>query len=51
MTRLNGLLSVLTPKQAATVAFVSAFVTIIGGLLLALYFRHINRKGESPCVH
>lgn len=36
----------LTPKQAATVAFVSAFVTVIGGLLLALWFRRRNRKGD-----
>jgi ABC-type spermidine/putrescine transport system permease subunit II len=36
----------LTPKQAATVAFISAFVTVIGGLLLALWFRHKNRKGN-----
>jgi hypothetical protein len=48
---INRLLTVLTPKQAVTVAFVSAFVTVIGGLALALYFRHRNRKGDSPCVH
>lgn len=40
----------LTPKQAATVAFVGTFVTIIGGLLLALWFRRKNRKGNSKCV-
>lgn len=34
----------LTPKQAATVAFVSAFVTIIGGILLALYYRRRNKR-------
>jgi hypothetical protein len=48
---INRLLRALTPKQAATVAFVSAFVTVIGGLALALWFIHRNRKGESPCVH
>jgi ABC-type spermidine/putrescine transport system permease subunit II len=37
----------LTPKQAATVAFISAFVTVIGGLLLALWFRRTNRKGNE----
>jgi hypothetical protein len=48
---INRLLRALTPKQAAAVAFVSTFVTVIGGLTLALWFIHRNRKGESPCVH
>jgi len=34
----------LTPKQAATVAFLSLFVTVIGGLILALFFRWKNKR-------
>ena len=37
----------LTKQQAATVAFVSAFITVIGGLLLVLWFRRKNRKGNT----
>jgi hypothetical protein len=51
MGRIEKMLGGLTRRQAATVAFVAAFVTVIGGLALALWFLHRNRKGESPCVH
>jgi hypothetical protein len=44
MSRLEDLALALNPKQAATVAFVSVFVTIIGGFLLALWFARRNRK-------
>jgi hypothetical protein len=38
----------LTPQQAKLVAFVALFVTVIGGFVLALWFRHSNRaKGET----
>lgn len=36
----------LTKQQAATVAFVSAFITVIGGLLLVLWYRRQNKKGN-----
>lgn len=40
----------LTRRQASLVAFVSAFVTVIGGLLLALWFRRRNawRLANQP---
>ncbi len=38
-----NLLTCLNPKQAAAVAFLAAFVTIIGALALAFYFRRRNR--------
>jgi hypothetical protein len=40
----TALLQSLTPRQAAAVAFVSAFVTVIGGLLLAIYFKRRNDR-------
>jgi hypothetical protein len=39
---LDRLLISMTPRQAATVAFVSVFVTVIGGILLAFFFRWRN---------
>lgn len=32
----------LSPRQAAIVAFVATFVTVVGGLALAFYFRRRN---------
>jgi hypothetical protein len=34
----------LSPRQAAIVAFVSTFVTVIGGIALAIYFKKRNDK-------
>jgi hypothetical protein len=34
----------LSPRQAATVAFVSTFVTVIGGVCLAIYFKRRNDR-------
>ena len=34
----------LTPKQASLVAFLAAFVTIIGAAALAFWFRRRNRR-------
>lgn len=44
MKRFAYLLGALTPKQAASVAFVATFVTVIGGIALAFYFRRRNKK-------
>lgn len=43
LRRLDSLLRALSPRQAAACAFVATFVTVIGGLALALYFRHKNK--------
>lgn len=40
---MTAILQSLSPRQAALVAIVSTFVTVIGGLLLALYFRQRNK--------
>ena len=39
------MLAGLNPKQAALVAFLAAFVTILGALALAYWFKRRNRKG------
>lgn len=44
MKKLDALLMTLTPKQAAIAATIGIFVTVIGGLLLAYFFRVYNRK-------
>jgi uncharacterized membrane protein YbhN (UPF0104 family) len=33
----------LSPRQVAIVAFISTFITVIGGLALAYYFRRRNQ--------
>lgn len=37
----------LTAKQAATVVFVGTFVTVIGGIVLAFWYRRKNRRAST----
>jgi hypothetical protein len=44
MARFTKMLGGLTRRQAAAVAFVSTFLTVIGGLLLLLWFHHRGKR-------